>query len=79
MNRSDRVSNGEYPVWHQRPGPGWFSYVRYNPTYRRQDDLDKMLKKYPRLSEIAAVDTIPILQDIGRDYAEHTVKLEHLI
>ncbi len=75
----DRDSNGEYPVWHQRPGPGWFSYVRYNPTYRRQDDLDKMLKKYPRLSEIAAVDTIPILKDIGRDYAEQTVKLEHLI
>jgi hypothetical protein len=38
-----------------------------------------MLKKYPRLSEMGAVDTIPILKDIGRDYAEHTVKLEHLI
>jgi patatin-like phospholipase/acyl hydrolase len=75
----DRDSNGEYPVWHQRPGPAWFSYVRYNPTYRRQDDLDKMLKKYPRLSEIAAVDTIPILHEIGRDYAAQTVKLEHLI
>jgi len=75
----DRGSNGEFEVWRERPGPAWFSYVRYNPTYRRQDDLDKMLKKYPRLSEMGAVDTIPILKDIGRDYAEHTVKLEHLI
>jgi hypothetical protein len=75
----DGASNGEYPVWKQRPGPAWFSYVRYNPTYRREGDLDKMLKKYPRLSEISAVDTIPILHDIGREYAEQTVKLEHLV
>lgn len=89
----DRASNGEFPVWKQRPGPSWFSYVRYNPTYRRQDDLylrynpsyrlrdnlDTLLKKYPRLSELAAVDTIPILHEIGRDYAEETVKLEHLV
>lgn len=75
----DRDSDGEYPVWKQRPGPGWFSYVRYNPTYRRQHDLDIMLKKYPRLSRIDAVDTIPILKEIGQNYAEETVKLEHLV
>lgn len=75
----DRRSSGNYPVWTQRPGPPWFSYVRYNPSYRRPGDLEKVLKQYPNLSRIDAVEAIPILKDIGQDYAERHVKLEHLV
>jgi hypothetical protein len=75
----DRDSDGEYPVWHQRPGPAWFSYVRYNPTYRRWNDHDRILKKHPDLARFDAVNTIPTLEKIGHEYAEQAVKLEHLI
>ncbi len=59
-------------------GRSWFSYVRYNRTFRKKEML-KILEADPRLKRIDAVDAIPRLSDIGKQYAEENVKLEHLI
>ncbi len=59
-------------------GRGWFSYVRYNRNYKKSE-MEEVLRQYPRLARIDAVDAIPILRTIGRAYAEEHVKLSHLI
>ncbi len=56
----------------------WFSYVRYNRTFRKKEML-KILEDNPRLKDIDAVDAIPHLSAIGTAYAEENVKIEHLV
>jgi len=60
------------------PGRSWFSYVRYNRTFRKKEMI-KILENDPRLKRIDAVDAIPRLSDIGKQYAEENVKIEHLV
>jgi hypothetical protein len=60
------------------PGRSWFSYVRYNRTYRKKE-MEQILQNDPRLKRIDAIDAIPRLSAIGEKYAEEHVKLEHLI
>jgi len=60
------------------PRPSWFSYVRYNRTYKKKE-MEQILENNPRLKRIDAIDAIPRLGDIGREYAEKNVKIEHLI
>jgi hypothetical protein len=59
-------------------GRSWFSYVRYNRTFRKKEMI-KILENDPRLKRIDAVDAIPRLSDIGKQYAEENVKIEHLV
>jgi predicted acylesterase/phospholipase RssA len=59
-------------------GHSWFSYVRYNRRYKKER-MEEILREHPRLARIDAIDAIPILRQIGQEYAEMTVKLEHLI
>ncbi len=59
-------------------GRSWFSYVRYNRTYKKQE-MQRILRENPRLARIDAVDAIPHLRAIGQEYAAEHVKLEHLI
>jgi predicted acylesterase/phospholipase RssA len=59
-------------------GRSWFSYVRYNRTFRKKEMM-KILEDNPGLKEIDAIHAIPRLSDIGQDYAEKNVKIEHLV
>jgi predicted acylesterase/phospholipase RssA len=59
-------------------GRSWFSYVRYNRTYRKKE-MVQILEDNPRLKRIDAIDAIPRLMDIGKAYAEENVKIEHLV
>ena len=59
-------------------GRSWFSYVRYNRTFRKKEML-KILEDDPRLKRIDAIDAIPRLCDLGKEYAEENVKIEHLV
>jgi uncharacterized protein len=70
--------NVENPFSAPPPGRSWFSYVRYNHRYKKRE-MEDILRKHPRLARIDAVDAIPILCDIGREYADRNVKIEHLI
>jgi predicted acylesterase/phospholipase RssA len=56
----------------------WFSYVRYNRTYRKKEMI-QILENNPDLKRIDAVDAIPRLSALGKEYAEENVKIEHLI
>jgi patatin-like phospholipase/acyl hydrolase len=60
------------------PGRRWFSYVRYNQSYK-SEKMKQMLQKNARLSKLDAVDEIEPLRKIGREYADEHMKLEHLI
>ena len=60
------------------PGRHWFSYVRYNRSYGAKQ-VETLLKENPRVAGLDAVQTIPMLRRIGREYAEECVELEHLI
>jgi hypothetical protein len=60
------------------PGPRWFSYVRYNRSYLGKE-AEKLLSAGSLLGKLDAVSAIPVLRDVGREYAEKNVKLEHLI
>ncbi len=55
----------------------WFSYVRYNRTYKAQE-LEDLLTANPELAALDAVRAIPLLLDVGESYANQHVKLEHL-
>jgi len=44
-------------------------------VYKRQE----MLRTDPRLAQLDAVRSIPLLRQIGKAYAQDHVKLEHLI
>ena len=59
-------------------GRSWFSYVRYNRTFRKKEMI-QILENNPDLKRIDAVDAIPRLSDIGMQYAEENVKIEHLV
>jgi Patatin-like phospholipase len=59
------------------PGQRWFSYVRYNRSYGSAEVGD-LLRKHPGLEGLDSVKTIPILRQIGQEYAEN-VQLRHLI
>ncbi len=43
----------------------WFSYVRYNRTYRKKE-MVQILEKNPDLKRIDAVNAIPLLREIGK-------------
>jgi hypothetical protein len=60
------------------PGRNWFSYVRYNRTYKAAM-LNEILALHPQLTRMDAVDSIPLLREIGRSYAIKNVQLDHLI
>jgi len=60
------------------PGRSWFSYVRYNKSYGAEM-LRQLLHKHPAMSALDAIQAVPALEEIGRTYAEESVKLEHLI
>jgi uncharacterized protein len=59
-------------------GRGWFSYVRYNHTYKK-DEMQQILRRHPGLASIDDVNVIPVLRDVGREYALHNVRIEHLL
>ena len=56
----------------------WFSYVRYNQTYKKKE-MEEILLRHPHLAEIDAIDAIPILSQVGKEYAAKHIKIEHLI
>jgi len=60
------------------PGARWFSYVRYNRSFKG-GETEEWLKKHPRLGQLDAVHAIPVLRDIGRAYAQEHARIEHLI
>ncbi len=60
------------------PGRSWFSYVRFNRTYKAET-LNEILKVHPQLARMDAVESIPLLREIGRSYAQENVELSHLI
>ena len=60
------------------PGRKWFSYVRYNRSYMGKE-AEKLLGSGSQLAKLDAVNAIPALRDVGREYAEKYVKLEHLV
>jgi uncharacterized protein len=59
------------------PGQRWFSYVRYNRSFGAVE-VEDLLRKFPSLAGLDAVQAIPILRDLGRHYADN-VKMHHLI
>jgi len=60
------------------PGSRWFSYVRYNKSYKTEM-LEQILHQHPNLAALDAIQAIPALGEVGRAYAEENVRLEHLI
>lgn len=60
-----------------RPGERSFSYVRYNRRYNNAE-VAEFLRKDPRLAQLDAIRAMPVLREIGREYAKEHVKLEHL-
>jgi hypothetical protein len=60
------------------PGRSWFSYVRYNQSYEGTA-LKQLLAKHRNLAALDAIQAIPALEELGCDYAEKHVKLEHLM
>jgi hypothetical protein len=59
------------------PGQRWFTYVRYNRSYGAAE-VESLLQKHPSLAGLDGVHAIPILRQIGRQYAEN-VQLAHLV
>jgi hypothetical protein len=60
------------------PGRSWFSYVRYNKSFMGQSAIE-VLQKHANLDKIDAVRAIAPLREIGREYAQENVRIEHLI
>jgi len=60
------------------PGARWFSYVRYNQSYKTER-MDELLRTNPRLAKLDAIRAVPMLREIGQAYAWEHVKLAHLI
>jgi hypothetical protein len=60
------------------PGRKWFSYVRYNKSYLGKA-AEALLLSGSKLAKMDDVQMIPRLREIGREYAQEHVKLEHLI
>ena len=59
--------------------PKMFSYVRYNKEYRAKDIFDLEIKYGKSITKMDAITIIPALREIGQEYAEENVRLEHLI
>lgn len=59
-------------------GRDWFSYVRYNRSYSREETAD-LLRQNPELANIDAVRAVPRLRELGQAYAREHVQIEHLI
>jgi hypothetical protein len=59
--------------------PKMFSYVRYNQSYRVRDITDLEAKYGNKITMLDSIDIIPALMEIGREYAEKHIRLEHLI
>ena len=62
----------------QLPGDRWFSYVRYNRSVKAEE-LKELLRKNPKLAQLDAVQSIPLLRTLGQSYARENVKLEHFV
>jgi hypothetical protein len=60
------------------PAEPWFGYVRYNHTYRA-GELEDLLIRSPKLAALDAIQAIPVLREVGNEYASDHVALEHLI
>ena len=60
------------------PGREWFSYARYNQSYKAEE-MERILREDRHLAQLDAVGAIPRLRKIGEDYAKDHVKIEHLI
>jgi uncharacterized protein len=60
------------------PGQRWFSYVRYNRSYKAEE-VESLLREHPELARLDAVRAIPLLEKVGEEYARQHVALEHLI
>jgi hypothetical protein len=60
------------------PSAAWFGYVRYNKSYRAEQ-LRQILAEHPQLSSLDAIQTIPALRKVGKEYAGEHVKVEHLV
>jgi hypothetical protein len=60
------------------PGARWFSYVRYNQSYKTER-MDELLRTNPKLAKLDAIRAVPMLREIGQAYAREHVKLAHLI
>jgi hypothetical protein len=60
------------------PTEPWFGYVRYNHTYRA-GELEELLVRSPTLASLDAIRAIPVLQEVGSEYAATHVKVEHLV
>jgi uncharacterized protein len=59
------------------PGDRWFSYVRYNKSFKAEE-LEELLRTDRRLAQLDAVQSIPMLRTLGQSYAQKNIKLEHL-
>jgi hypothetical protein len=60
------------------PGDRWFGYVRYNRSFKEKE-LNDLLIKNPKLAQLDAVQSIPLLRTLGKSYAHENVKLEHFV
>jgi hypothetical protein len=59
------------------PGRKWFSYVRYNHSFLGKE-AEAMLAKSANVAKLDAVEAIPVLREMGREYAKK-ILIEHLI
>jgi hypothetical protein len=60
------------------PEKKWFSYVRYNRSYLGKE-AEQILANEAEIAKLDAVQAIPLLRKVGRQYALENTKLEHLI
>jgi len=60
------------------PGRSWFSYARYNQSYMGKA-AEELLRHNPQLAKLDAVHSIARLRELGSEYAQEHVKIEHLI
>jgi len=61
-----------------QPGRNWFSYIRYNKSFKPKLGEELRLP-HSDLAKLDAVHMIPFLREIGKAYAEENVKIEHLV
>jgi len=56
-----------------------FLYCRYNQSFTdEQQEQSRKLSKSSRAFDLADVASMPLLEKIGRDYADEHVRIEHL-
>jgi patatin-like phospholipase/acyl hydrolase len=59
--------------------PKMFSYVRYNQSYKAKDILELQARYGKNITRLDSVDLMDALMEIGAEYANANVKIEHLI